>query len=108
MLTTDCEVVTFPRRMIKETCDIHGAQLKTYIAMEEMGELIQALSKQMRGEGDILNLTEEIGDVMLMMAQMCYIHGINIEDVQRYIDYKIVRQAARDIKGKDVSEHCTA
>lgn len=108
MLTTDCEVITFPRRMIQETCDIHGTELKTYIAMEEMGELIQALSKQMRGEGDILNLTEEIGDVMLMMAQMCYIHGIKIEDVQRTIDYKMVRQAARDIKRKDVSEHCTA
>ena len=46
---------------------LHGPLLKKVIAMEEMGELIQQLSKNLREEGRRRDLIEEMADVLLML-----------------------------------------
>ncbi len=43
------------------------------MAMEEMSELIQALSKSIRGKENVDNIAEEIADVEIMLMQLKFI-----------------------------------
>lgn len=48
----------------------YGKTAQLIMAMEEMSELVQALSKDIRGKTDIENIAEEIADVEIMLAQL--------------------------------------
>lgn len=51
-----------------------GKTAQLIVAMEEMSELIQALSKDIRGKGSRNNISEEIADVEIMLAQLKIIY----------------------------------
>lgn len=57
-----------------------GKTAQLIMAMEEMSELIQALSKDVRGKGSRNNISEEIADVEIMLAQLKIIYR-NANDV---------------------------
>lgn len=57
-----------------------GKTAQLIMAMEEMSELIQALSKDIRGKGSRNNISEEIADVEIMLAQLKIIYR-NANDV---------------------------
>jgi NTP pyrophosphatase (non-canonical NTP hydrolase) len=59
------------------------------IAMEECGELQQAISKFLRGEGDETHLIEEMGDVYLCMHFIEISLGLKKEDIENAIEVKI-------------------
>ena len=65
------------------------------MAIEEMGELIQALSKYKRFETmqSIVNVIEEIADVMVMMYQMATMFGV--DEVDNMIEVKLTRLKER-------------
>lgn len=63
-------------------------------AIEELTELAQALARDLQGEGDRANITEEIADVLVTVAQLVLIYGIAY-DVQRVADEKVNRTLAR-------------
>jgi len=63
-------------------------------AIEELTELAQALASDLQGEGDRANITEEIADVLVTVAQLVLIYGIAY-DVQRVADEKVNRTLAR-------------
>lgn len=47
-----------------------GVQSQVIMAYEEMGELMQALSKNYRGFDNVANIREEIADVEIMLGQL--------------------------------------
>ena len=55
----------------------YGKEMQCIVAMEECSELIQAISKALRGNLNKDNLVEEIVDVEIMLAQLKYIFSIN-------------------------------
>jgi len=63
-------------------------------AIEEMTELAQAIARDLQGEGDRANITEEIADVLVMIAQLVLIYGIHRE-VERVADEKVNRTLER-------------
>ena len=63
-------------------------------AIEELSELQQAIARDLQGEGDRANITEEIADVLVTVAQLVLIYGIAY-DVQRVADEKVNRTLAR-------------
>lgn len=82
------------RQCIKE----YGAFPQIDMAIEEMSELIQALSKYKRAKGAtpglIHNIVDELADVRIMARQMeilfeCY------DEVEKKIDVKVSRQKRR-------------
>lgn len=83
---------------LKDTITLHGAVLKQVIAMEELAELTQQISKSIRGEQDHDHLTEEFADVMICMEMVKLINDLDDSDIQKWIDYKMNRQAKRDEK----------
>ncbi|MCM1223096.1 MAG: hypothetical protein NC548_52450 [Lachnospiraceae bacterium] len=61
------------------------------IVMEELSELSKEVSKQIRGRGDIVSLTEEMADVSLGLIYLQEICGITTEDIYKAINVKVDR-----------------
>lgn len=89
----------FEKDIIRKT----GIGRQQIIAMEECGELIQAISKMLRynsktSENDSTykaNLVEEIADVSICLERLKLIHNISDDDIQQWIDKKEARDADR-------------
>lgn len=62
------------KRLYQKAIDTYGEDAQTVVAIEEMGELIQALTKTLRCQGDEDNLYEEIADVEIMLDQLKIMH----------------------------------
>lgn len=74
--------------------DKWGAATQIYVAIEEMSEVIKALTKFMRCpvriEDAIPSIIEEVADATIMLEQLRLIFGIN-EEVCEAMDAKIER-----------------
>ena len=89
----------FEKDIIKKT----GIGRQQIIAMEECGELIQAISKMLRygvkaSEDNCsyrASLVEEIADVSICLERLKLIHKISDNDIQQWIDKKESRDADR-------------
>lgn len=75
-----------------------GVNRQSRQAMEECGELIQAINKMLRYPDDEikrLELIEEIADVLIMITQLKIMFGIQKSELGRMIDYKRNRLVQR-------------
>ncbi len=80
MMTTSDSVIC------RKAVETFGVDLQQMVAMEELGELIQAISKIARWECSqstlseyIDNLAEEIADVEIMLEQLKQCYGCHIQ-----------------------------
>lgn len=80
------------RRIIRRSVHQWPWKLKCTVAMEEMAELQQQISKQIRGYGDHAGLLEEIADVYICLSFLESIFNIKSEDLQKAIDIKLQRE----------------
>lgn len=55
-------------------------------AIEELTELAKALSRDLQGDGDRANITEEMADCYIMLEQMELIYGNHPEVVRAMFD----------------------
>lgn len=94
-------------KIIRETVNIYGD--KQYMtAVEEMAELMQAISKYLRitysGCDDVSqiqkeainNITAEMADVYIMLEELQLMLNIKNADIQAVIDKKLNRQFERN------------
>lgn len=73
-----------------------GNTKKLQIAQEELAELIQAISKYMRGTPDSNMLVlEELADVTIVLSYVRQICGFNLEDLVKAINIKLEREKKR-------------
>ena len=82
--------------------DIYGTEAQIWMAIEEMSELLNAISKHRRDRVNREDICEEIADVSIMMIQLAYIFGV--EDVNDYLEQKIDRLERRLAKHVTNSE----
>lgn len=61
------------------------------IVMEELSELSQAVSKELRGKGDRVNLLEEYADVVLCLQYIKEIAGFTDKQIDKAITVKANR-----------------
>ena len=74
-------------------------------AIEELTELAQALSRDLQGDGDRANITEEMADCCIMLGQLQLIYG-NAPEVERAVDEKITRTLAKiEAERKGLGDH---
>ena len=71
------------------------SELCTLIAMEECGELIQAISKAKRGKLDLDNISEEIADVLICIEWIIDIYNIDKLYIQEWRNRKEKRIVER-------------
>ena len=72
----------------------HGYNHQKHKAIEEASELIEALTRDLNGQGDRANIAEEMADVYIMLAQLELIYG-NHRDVVACVQDKLERTLAR-------------
>ncbi len=73
-----------------------GDTKKLQIAQEELAELVQAISKYMRGTPDSSMLVlEELADVTIVLSYVRQICGFNLEDLVKAINIKLEREKKR-------------
>ena len=86
---------------IEQIAAHYGFTSQADIAIEECGELIQAVCKFRRGysEERYTNLLEEIADVYIMARQLRFLFGY--ETIDSIVDHKLNRQLKR-MGGDDV------
>lgn len=72
-----------------------GIDLSAVIAMEELAELQQEVSKQIRKKGDYYDLLQEIADAYVNIANLEYMFHITKADVEKAINVKIQQTKER-------------
>lgn len=80
----------------RESIRKYGKEMQSIVCMEECSELIQAVSKRLRGKpGAIDNLAEEMADVTICLHMLKEMYGITDKQVNKWIACKTVRQHER-------------
>jgi len=77
-------------KLFQACVDKWGAELQQVKAIEEMSELQKELCKDLIGEGDRMNIAEELADVALMIAQIRYQMGLQ-EEYEMWFKRKLER-----------------
>lgn len=75
----------------------NGTLLQMIVAVEELSEAQKEICKQLRDEGNLEHLAEEVADATIVLEQLRVMFNIN-ESVCRYMDEKVQRLADR-VKG---------
>ncbi|MCR5703741.1 MAG: hypothetical protein K6G85_03890 [Eubacterium sp.] len=86
--------------IIRESIYKYGKQMQTVVCMEELAELTQALSKQLRGSGNEENLIEEIADVYICLKMISVMYFVNEKVIEESIKNKQMRTHKR-IEGEE-------
>lgn len=68
----------------------YGEDKQIVVAMEECSELIKELSKHLRGKENLINISEEIADVEIMLDQLKFHLGI-ADMVTTFTETKLIR-----------------
>ena len=79
----------------------YGAEHQKKKAIEEMGELITAISREQDGRATTEQVITEIADVQIMMRQLALIYGIDA--VANEIDRKqrrLLRRMDKELKAQ--------
>lgn len=80
-----------------ESVERFGTRLQSVVCMEECSELIQAISKRLRGKSDPDgNLAEEMADVVICLHLLQDMYDVTDERLESWIDRKTERQAERN------------
>lgn len=80
----------------RESIRKYGKEIQSIVCMEECSELIQAVSKCLRGKpGAIDNLAEEMADVTICLYLLKEMYGITDEQLEEWIARKTARQYER-------------
>ena len=89
-------MIDYRREDLEKSIKVDGHKKKKIICMEEMSELIKEISKDLRGNLRRSCLIEEISDVYICLMMLRIMLGINDDEIQWFIDYKVERQKERD------------
>lgn len=79
-------------RIIQRSVEREHWKTKSTICMEEMAELQQQISKQIRGYDDRYGLLEEMEDVYISLKLLESIFNVTPEEMQKAIDVKLARK----------------
>lgn len=87
------------RDIITQMIKHYGVGNESTVCMEECAELIQAISKEKRGNHDMIHLAEEIADVEICIEMLKQMYGIADGLVEDWIYLKQKREVERMGKG---------
>ena len=85
--------------VVKRSIEHYGKDLQSTVCMEECAELIQAISKEKRGESDKDHLSEEIADVLICIEMLRQIYNITEDEIYSWVINKqerIIRRIEKD------------
>ena len=84
-------MISIDSYVVKRSIEHYGKDLQSTVCMEECAELIQAISKEKRGESDKDHLSEEIADVLICIEMLRQIYNITDDMISEWIQIKEAR-----------------
>ena len=83
------------KEIVAKSLETYGNGIQLVVCMEELSELTQAISKEIRGKGDRDNTIEEMADVIICLEILKQVFEITDEDIDSWIKYKQERNLFR-------------
>lgn len=83
------------KEIVARSLEAYGNGIQLVVCMEELSELTQAISKEMRGKDNRRNLVEEMADVIICLEILKQVFEITDEDIDSWIKYKQERNLFR-------------
>ena len=77
--------------VLENAIHTYGVSLQLVIAIEEMAELTQAISKSFRGEENRDDIIGEVADVIVMLEQIILIYNLDHQDIENMIQERLAR-----------------
>ena len=87
--------IEIDEEIVKRSIEHYGKEKQSIVCMEECSELIQAISKELRGKSDINHLVEEMADVMVCIKMLQEMYHIGTSELESWIFTKQVRTEKR-------------
>ena len=88
-------VIEFYEDIIRKTIECYGTEKQSVVCMEECCELVQAISKELRGKSDKEHLAEEMADVLICMEMLKIMYHITDDELNEWVKKKQFRQLKR-------------
>lgn len=80
--------VNINKEIVSRSLEAYGNGIQLVVCMEELSELTQAISKEIRGKDNRNNLVEEMADVLICIEILKQVFEITDEDIDSWIKYK--------------------
>ena len=81
--------------VVQRSIEHYGKDVQSTVCMEECAELIQAISKEKRGNSDKDHLSEEIADVIICIEMLKQIYNITDDEIYSWVITKQERTIKR-------------
>lgn len=101
-------MINIDKKLIEKMIYVYGADKQLVVCMEEMGELIQQLSKQIRGIAQKCDVAEELADVYICLETIKSVCKIKDDALNQVIRWKQERTQKRlDAKSENINDYVT-
>ena len=90
--------------VVKRSIEHYGKDVQSTVCMEECAELIQAISKEKRGNSDKDHLAEEMADVIICIEMLKQIYNITEDEIYSWVITKQERTIKRIKKDTQSTE----
>ena len=80
--------VNINKEIVSKSLDTYGNGIQLVVCMEELSELTQAISKEIRGVGDRSNLVEEMADVIICLEILKQIFAVTNVEIEEWVKFK--------------------
>lgn len=102
IIYSDNDAVKVNSEMVTESIRNYGKAEQSVVSMEECAELIQVISKLLRGsKSERYHLCEEMADVYICLENLKQIYGIDAKHIREFIRAKQNRTKDRIITELD-------
>lgn len=79
------------KSVIENALEKWGSMSELVVTIEELSELQKEVTKQIRNEGKMENLVEEMADVYIVMEYLNMIFAITDDDINKEVEKKLNR-----------------
>ena len=87
--------INVDKSIVSKSIKHYGEGIQSVVCMEELSELSQAISKEIRGIGDRSNLVEEIADVTICLEILKQIFAVTNVELEEWVKFKQERNLKR-------------
>lgn len=87
--------INVDKSIISECIKHYGEEMQLVVCMEELSELSQTISKEIRSKGDRNNLVEEMADVIICLENLKQIFAVTNAEIKEWVNFKQERVLQR-------------
>lgn len=80
--------ININKEIVSKSLDTYGNGIQLVVCMEELSELTQAISKEIRGKDNRNNLVEEMADVIICLEILKQIFAVTNVELEEWVKFK--------------------